>query len=136
MDYHCCCFVLKIETNQPLDMPINQKKAHNYFLYAPLDKDLKNYSKDSVVYLTDDCFHCDNIVVEKMDTFFIYQIPVRFVKDKDSNPIEFDKNEIIEYLNNNDYLECKIIYTKMYGYTKFSNSFQIPSKDLKNVLLK
>ena len=115
-------------------MPTDSLGFHNYFLYCPLDNDFKNYRKDNILYLKDNCFNCDNIKVSKLNGKLLYSIPVKFVKDKDSNPIEFDKEELLNFLKKDSCLECKIIYPRLPGKTEFTNSFLIPSKEILNVI--
>jgi len=99
----------------------------NFFLYCPIDGDFKNYRKDSIFYLRDDCFACDNVKVVKKQQGLLYTIPVMFITTIDKNAVPFKLDELDMALNRIDScLECRIVFTQLPGKTRMTNSFCIP----------
>jgi len=104
----------------------------NFFLRCPTDGDFKSYTKDSLFFLRDYCFSCDNVEVVEMNDYFLYTIPVRFRRTVDQNDIPFDTSELDSVLCQIDRcLECQIIFTQFLGKRRKTNIFCIPIDKLK-----
>lgn len=125
-------YELQIVSSIDLYMPEEEIGFASFFLYCPLDGDLKNYSKDSIFYLRDDCFACENVEsIESDYGKYLNKIPVRFIFKDNGNDISYNKNELKQALENiDDCLECKIIYTQLPGKARYTESFCIPIEDI------
>ncbi len=125
-------YELKVISSINLYMPDEELGFANFFLYCPVDGDFKNYSKDSIFYLRDDCFACDNVeFIKNNDSEYMNKIPVIFVFTDNGNDTPYDTKKLKQSLESvNDCLECKIIYTQLPGKAKYTNSFCIPIEDI------
>lgn len=120
---------LKIFSNNDIFIPIDSLKFSTIYLKCPI-----NDEGNKTVYLTDDCFNCNNIQVQQLNKKFHYTIPTKFVINQNHTETPVNEEEVLSYFAEDSCIECKIIYTKMYGNSKSTNSFKIPSKDLINIL--
>ena len=103
-----------------------------FFLRCPIDGDFNNYTKDSIFFLRDNCFACDNVIVDNVKNNYIYTVPVSFQIHVSQNAIPYDISELESVLNQLDScLECRIYFTQLPGKTRMTNKFCIPIEKLK-----